>query len=152
VTASPISLAGSRWAVELHGHRGGTLPALDLDGHARLLALVARIVGEGLVAGVHDVSEGGLGVALAEMAVAARTGCRVSLPGAAAGRPAHADLFGEGPSRLLDRAGEAGVAAVVLGRAGGDRLVVEGVLDLALDSVAEAAGRALPEALAITPA
>ena len=35
---SPPSLAGSRWAVEVRGHRNGTLPSLDLGGHGRLLA------------------------------------------------------------------------------------------------------------------
>ena len=40
------SLAGSRWAVERRGHRGGRLPALDLDLHGRLLALVAGLVDE----------------------------------------------------------------------------------------------------------
>ena len=58
------------------GHLGGVLARLDLDLHARLLGLVAGLVNERLVDGVHDVSDGGLGVALAEMAVRSGTGCR----------------------------------------------------------------------------
>ena len=63
----PPSLAGSRWAVERRGHRNGTLPALDLAGHRRLVEFVTDLVAEGvagdgaLVAGIHDVSGGGLG-------------------------------------------------------------------------------------------
>ena len=45
---SPPSLAGSRWAVEVRGHRNGTLPSLDLGGHGRLLAFVSAIVAEGM--------------------------------------------------------------------------------------------------------
>ncbi|MGO9455810.1 MAG: phosphoribosylformylglycinamidine synthase subunit PurL, partial [Acidimicrobiales bacterium] len=68
----PHPLAGSRWAVERRGRRGGTLPPLDTDAHRRLVDLVAGVVdetlagGEGLCTGVHDVSAGGLGVTLAE--------------------------------------------------------------------------------------
>ena len=86
--------------------------------------------------GVHDVSEGGLGVALAEMAVRSQLGFRVG------GLADHAALFGEGPSRVVlcvpDRAlatvqarvEAASVGWTLLGRAGGDRLVVEGLLDV----------------------
>ncbi|MGD0311741.1 MAG: phosphoribosylformylglycinamidine synthase subunit PurL [Acidimicrobiales bacterium] len=151
---SPPSLAGSRWAVEVRGHRHGTLPTLDLAGHARLVSFVAAIVAEGmartagsdggvtgapLVSGVHDVSGGGLGVALTEMAVRSGVGFRV------AGVADHHELFTEAPSRvvvctsrhtdLIARAAEAGVGFRVLGTAGGDRAVVEGLVDLGLSEV-----------------
>ena len=42
---SPPSLAGSRWAVEIRGHRAGTLPALDLVGHDRLVRFLFRAGG-----------------------------------------------------------------------------------------------------------
>ena len=45
---NPPSLAGSRWAVERRGHRNGTLPALDLAGHRRLVEFVSRAGGRGL--------------------------------------------------------------------------------------------------------
>ncbi len=144
---SPPSLGGSRWAVERRGHRNGTLPVLDLPGHRRLVDLVASLVGgavgggESLVAGIHDVSGGGLGVALAELAVRSGVGVRV------AGVVDHHELFTEAPSRvvvcttrrneLVSRAAEAGVGFRVLGETGGDRMVVEGLVDL---SVALATG------------
>ena len=88
-----------------------------------------RRAATGLLDGVHDVSAGGLGVALAEMAVAAGVG-RGSRRMAG-----HAELFTELPSRvvvatdrpdeLLARAARGRGAGEVLGRAGGDRLVVE---------------------------
>ena len=138
-------LAGSRWAAR-RGHRGGELPALDLEAHARLCALVRGLVGDHLLAGVHDVSDGGLAVALAEMAIAAGVGFRVSPVGVTG----HAALFSEAPSRVVvcvadgdmaevvDRTVGAGLSAVRLGAAGGDRLVVDGLLDLPLDDPARA--------------
>ncbi|HUY21621.1 MAG TPA: phosphoribosylformylglycinamidine synthase subunit PurL [Acidimicrobiales bacterium] len=146
------ALGGSRFAVERHGQRGGVLPALDLAAHARVLELTAALVSsEGLVASVHDVSGGGLAVALAESALRGGVGCTVAVAGG------FAALFSESPSRVVvgsadpdevvAGASAAGVPARVIGAVGGDRIVVRGLLDL---SVAEAAGAwraALPDAL-----
>jgi phosphoribosylformylglycinamidine (FGAM) synthase-like enzyme len=149
-STAPLSLGGSRWAVQVRGHRRGRPAPVDLALHARLLPLVAGLVNDAVVGGVHDVSEGGLGVALAEMAVASGVGCRVGgLTGS--GVAAHVGLFGEGPSRVLfsvadvaldelaARCAAADVPWAELGVAGGDRLVVEGMVDLGLDEVAAAA-------------
>ena len=136
-------LGGSLWAAH-HGRRGGPLPALDLELHARLLDLVRGLVTDRLVTAVHDVSEGGLGVALAEMALASGVGCVIE------GIAGHAPLFSEAPSRVVvttepaaraqvdERATTAGVPSTVLGRAGGERLVVAGLVDV---GVAEARAR-----------
>ena len=156
----PPSLAGSRWAVGVLGHRDGTLPALDLPGHARLVALVTALVADGnangaggaaLVSGIHDVSAGGLGVALAEMAVRSGIGLEVS------GIADHHELFTEAPSRvvvcttrtaeLVARAAEAGVGFRVLGHTGGDHLVVDGLVDLTLDRATAAWRDRLPALL-----
>jgi len=148
------NLGGSRWAAECRGHRGGTLPALDLELHGRLLALVAGLVSGGVVAGLHDVADGGLGVTLGELAVRSWLGWRVS------GIRDHAELFAESPSRVVvcvtgpaeaaevrARAATAAIAATELGRAGGDRLVVEGLLDVALEDATAAWQGAIPRAL-----
>jgi phosphoribosylformylglycinamidine (FGAM) synthase-like enzyme len=146
-------LAGSRWAWSAHGHLGGRLPALDVAAHLALCELVRGLVADDLLAGVHDVSDGGLGVALAEMAV------RSSLGFAVAGVARHAQLFSEAPSRVvvcvaahlvdvvIARAAEAAVSATPLGTAGGDRLVVEGLVDLSLSEARDAWQRAIPAAL-----
>ena len=145
-----VSLAGSRWAAERRGHLGGHLAALDLALHARLLALVAGLVDERLVDGVHDISDGGLGVALAEMMVKSGTGCRLG------GIAGYAELFGEGPSRVLvsvpsvrfatvrERSSEAGVPATDLGVGGGDALVIDGLLELGLADALSSWHEALP--------
>jgi phosphoribosylformylglycinamidine synthase II len=150
-STAPVSLGGSRWAVQVRGQRNGRPAPVDLALHARLLPLVAGLVNDAVVGGVHDVSEGGVGVALAEMALGSGVGCRVGgLAGP--GVPAHVALFGEGPSRVLfsvasealddlaSRCVAADVPWAELGVAGGDRLVVEGAVDLALADVAAAHG------------
>ncbi len=153
----PPSLAGSRWAVERRGHRNGTLPPLDLAGHRRLVGFVTAQVavgvagGDGLVDGVHDVSGGGLGVALAELAVRSGIGVRVS------GVADHHELFTEAPSRvvicttrsheLTARAAEAGVAFRVLGTAGGERIVIEDLVDLDLAEAVRSWRGRLPDLL-----
>ncbi len=149
------TLGGSRWAVECGGVRGGPLPPLDLALHARVLALVADLANEGRVVGIHDVADGGLGVALAEMAVASSLGFAVT------GIAGHAELFGEGPSRVVvcaaDRAGAdevharaaaAGVPARELGRVGGDHLVIDGLLEVTVVDAAAAFHGCIPAALA----
>jgi phosphoribosylformylglycinamidine synthase len=155
-TLDSASLAGSRWAVEHHEFRGGTLPLLDLAAHRRLLDLVAALANDvdGLLTGVHDISDGGLGVALAEMAIRSGTGFEV------AGVADHAALFSEAPSRVVvctddpdvvARAAEdAGVPTVRLGRTGGKRLVVDGIVDLTVAAATAAWQDALPLALGTT--
>ncbi|MFP4513348.1 MAG: phosphoribosylformylglycinamidine synthase subunit PurL [Acidimicrobiales bacterium] len=145
-------LAGSRWAFD-RGHHGGTLVPLDGIAHTRLASLVHDLVAGGLVLGGHDVSTGGLGVALAEMAVASGVGFNVA-------RIAdHAELFSEAPSRAVlcvaaedlttveSAANTAGVPISRLGVATGDRLKVKDLLDVGLDDATSAWRDRLPEAL-----
>jgi phosphoribosylformylglycinamidine (FGAM) synthase-like enzyme len=92
----------------------------------------------GDVAGAHDVSDGGLATALAEMAIAGDVGVDADLDGLVELRGCSGEtaLFGEGPGGVLlslppaeaealaAAAGEAGVDALVLGAATGDRLEI----------------------------
>ena len=146
----PLPLAGTQWAAERRGHRTGAVPAVDFGAHARVCGLVAGLVarqvadaagGDGVVHGVHDVSTGGLGVALAEMAAGSGAGGTLTVDGPA-------ELFTEVPSRfvvatadpdaLCADAAIAGVPCAVLGRAGGERFVVSGLVDIAVSALREA--------------
>jgi phosphoribosylformylglycinamidine synthase len=149
------SLGGSLWAASIHEHRGGHLPGLDLDLHARLLGLVAALVTDQLLGGVHDVSDGGIALALAEMAIRGAVGATIR------GIGDRAHLFGEGPSRVVvsvseetiglvvERAEQAGVPVTVIGEAGGDRLIIDDLVDLSLADMVEAWRSALPRALGV---
>jgi phosphoribosylformylglycinamidine synthase len=147
--AEPFPLEGTRWATERRDHRSGILPPLDLEEHGAVCAfvagLIAAVVGGAadppLVSAVHDVSSGGLGLALAEMATAGGVGCHVALAEAA-------ELFSELPSRfvvatpmpddLCARAEALGIATVTLGRAGGGDFVVDGLVDVSMDDLGQA--------------
>jgi len=154
-----LPLEGTRWATERRDHRAGRVPAVDLAAHAAVCAFVAGLVAQqvgaapgaaGLVRAVHDVSGGGLAVALAEMAAAAATGCALEL-----GDPA--ELFTElasrfvvataDPDELCARAAARGIPAAVLGRAGGDRFRLGTLVDLPLDALREAEDGNLARAL-----
>src|SRR5262249_24924613 len=137
------------WA---RGRRGGTLPPLDLQHHSRVATLVRGLVIDRLVSGAHDVASGVLGLALAEMSVRSRVGFRVSgLDPAALGAesPSRAVLSvpPETLKRVLERAEQAAVPATVLGHAGEDRLVVEGLVDVSLTDTHKAWRDRLPAAL-----
>jgi phosphoribosylformylglycinamidine synthase len=146
------TLAGSAWAWA-EGRTGGTLPPLDLAAHTRVADVIRHLVAAGDVGGVHDVSSGGVGVALAEMAVRSGVGFRVS------GVDDGATLFSEAPSRVVlavapDRVGDVRAAAdaghmavAELGEAGGDRLVVDGLVDVELAAAVAAWRDRLPAAL-----
>ncbi|MDE3086101.1 MAG: phosphoribosylformylglycinamidine synthase II, partial [Acidobacteriota bacterium] len=137
------------------GHRGGTLFGLDLDAQRRIVELVAALVTADypavLVDALHDVSSGGLGLCLAEGAAATGVGATVG------GVDGHGGLFSESPGRVvlcssrpeevLSRAEAAGVPAAVIGTAGGERLAVEGLVDLPVAELVRAWRRALPAAL-----
>ncbi len=146
------TLAGSRWAVERRGRRGGTLFAVDLAAHRRLLDLMVELVGQqGLLGSVHDVSGGGLALGLAESVLAGGVGTRISVGWD------HVELFSESPGRVLlgtrhtdevlAQAAAASVPAAVIGSTGGDRLIVEGLVDLTMKELTDRWRRALPEAL-----
>jgi phosphoribosylformylglycinamidine synthase len=149
-------LDGSEYARGL----GGGQPDIDVEREVAAIELVLRAADEGMLLSAHDVSGGGLGVALAESAIAGRIGAVVQL---AEGRRVDEALFGEGGGRMMvtvadDTAADAligmapeGVLVRRIGVVGGD-LVTAHVGDvevtLALAEAAEAYERGLPEALA----
>ncbi|MDR1960912.1 MAG: phosphoribosylformylglycinamidine synthase subunit PurL [Gracilibacteraceae bacterium] len=89
-------LAGSEYASMFEGLVAGALPPLDLAALRARLEFILTANERGLLAAAHDITEGGLAVALTEMAAA--TGVRVDLPAGSAVLPS---LFGEGPGRFI---------------------------------------------------
>jgi phosphoribosylformylglycinamidine synthase len=71
-------LAQSLWLRELHGRSDGPPPPVDLNGELANGALIRQLVEENLVTAVHDVSDGGMLVALAEMALARDGGMTIN--------------------------------------------------------------------------
>src|SRR5215211_4398839 len=132
---------------KLRGELADGLPAVDLEQHARALALVRRAVREGRLVSVHDVSEGGLACALAECCIAGGLGARVELA-----RVEGASLFGEGPGGIVvagpREAVESLEGAVAIGEVGGDALEIAGALSLPVSRLASVYEGAIPAAFA----
>ncbi|OQW42678.1 MAG: phosphoribosylformylglycinamidine synthase II [Proteobacteria bacterium SG_bin5] len=80
IGAPAYDLGQSLWLRELHGREDGAPPRVDLEAERRHGAFVRRQIEAGALSAVHDVSDGGLLVAIAEMALASGIGAMVSAP------------------------------------------------------------------------
>jgi len=97
-------LGQSLYLREICGREEGAPPPVDLEAERRHGDFVRALIGDGWVTAVHDVSDGGLLVALAEMAMASRLGAVLEAP---SGIPAHAFWFGEDQARYVVTAKDA---------------------------------------------
>jgi phosphoribosylformylglycinamidine synthase subunit PurL len=150
-------LGGSEFAEAVLGVVSGRPPALDVERERRLLGLLIEGAGMDLLRSAHDCGDGGLAVALAESAIAGRTGFAVSLPG---DLPPHVALFAESASRAVvavaaERASELEDLAVAMhvpisriGETGGPRLVFDGLAEVTLEEAAAAYEESIPKLLA----
>jgi phosphoribosylformylglycinamidine synthase subunit PurL len=142
---------GSAWAHARHGHLGGRPPVPDLAAEQRLAGLLAAAAAGGLLSAAHDLSDGGLAVALAESCLRGRAGCQVRLPG-----DPFTWLFSESAARAIVairpgaeaqfaelRAAHA-VPGEVIGGVGGDELVVEDCFAIPLAELAAVHTATLP--------
>ncbi len=73
-------LDGSEWANLIHGHLGGLPPKVDLQAERLLGEILLAGSRDGMVSAAHDLSEGGLAQAAAEMCLTGETGARLVLP------------------------------------------------------------------------
>jgi phosphoribosylformylglycinamidine synthase len=124
-------LGGSEFLRVIRGRDEGPCPEVDLAGEKRLIELLATLAEQGRLASAHDLSDGGLAVALAECAMNSGVGVDFALDSTL--RPS-ALLFGETAGRILVSFGtdeevairsEAERLAVpfeLAGRTGGERL------------------------------
>ena len=127
-------LGQSTFLAEIAGREDGPPPPVDLAAEKRNGDFVRGLIRAGRVSACHDVSDGGLLVALAEMVMAGGVG--IQLIGGAAGVPPHAFWFGEDQARyvvivpsdaapaLVAEAREAGVPTLVLGTTAADALIL----------------------------
>ena len=90
-------LGRSVWLRDIHGREDGAPPPVDLELERRVGDFVRRAIRDRLVTAAHDLSDGGLAVALAEMAIASGIGAVVEPPDTMS---AAATFFGEDPGPL----------------------------------------------------
>jgi phosphoribosylformylglycinamidine synthase len=149
-------IGASAYAAARGVHHGPV--AIDLALEARLQRFVLAAHHEALVRAAHDRAEGGLAVALAELALRDGRGIRATLPSARGVGRLEA-LFGEGPSgivlvipftadaRVRALAREHGVELWTLGAVGGDLLEIAPLLGLPIDALRRAHEGGLARAL-----
>ena len=135
-------LGASLYLREVCGREDGAPPPIDLAAERRNGDAVRAMIVERLISACHDVSDGGTLVAIAEMALAGGFGADIAVP---EGVEPHAWLFGEDqarylvscrePAPILKRARDAGVAAAVIGRIGGDSLTVSSSRPISLKAL-----------------
>ena len=134
--------AGSELA-KLRGETiAGPLPGLDGIAAAEAHERVRLLVNSGALTSSHDVSEGGLAVAIAESCIAGEIGARVTLP-------AGLDPFAEAPGRAFVVSGpEAALTGLpIIGRVGGDELKIDGLVDIAVSVMRDTRARGLSQYL-----
>jgi len=152
-----ISLGGSQYLKTCCGKVAGRLANLDLDTERNIQKMLRCLVVEGKLSSAHDLSDGGLAVALAESCLSNRFGAVVDLP--QNGSPV-LELFGEGPSRVLislapknlgrvkELAAEHNISFCEIGAVSGDALIIscggDIILKLKLSVIKKAYEEALP--------
>ena len=99
ITDVESEFGSSEYAKTILGALWGYPPELDLEKEAALQKAVIELIQQGLAESVHDCSDGGLAVALAEKTFATGVGARVNF--ASNGLPAEFTLFGEDASRIV---------------------------------------------------
>lgn len=129
-------LGQSLYQRDIVGVVKGAPPPVDLTAERANGDFVRNEIATGTVNAVHDISDGGLWLALAEMAISGNIGADITLADSAV--PAHALLFGEdqglyivatspeSAESLLKRAARINIPAQFLGKTGGNDLTVEG--------------------------
>jgi phosphoribosylformylglycinamidine synthase II len=152
-------LGASLYLRELLARTDGAPPPVDLALERRVGDFVRGLIGSGAARVVHDLSDGGLVAAAAEMALAAGVGVVLN---ATSHEHAHFYLFGEDqgryliataePEALIGRAQAAGIHASVAGKAGGEVFAsAAGLFSIPLSRLREANESWLPRYMGEEP-
>jgi phosphoribosylformylglycinamidine synthase len=72
-------LDGSAWAETIHQHLGGKPPVVELASEKKLADLIHGAAIQGMIEAAHDISEGGLAIAVVEAALRFNVGARIWL-------------------------------------------------------------------------
>ncbi|MBW7850052.1 MAG: phosphoribosylformylglycinamidine synthase subunit PurL [Rhodospirillales bacterium] len=153
-------LGASLYLREVAGREDGAPPPVALHRERRAGELMQNLIADGTITACHDLSDGGLLVAVAEMAMASGIGAR--LDHAPPTMPAHAWWFGEDQGRyvvtcaassaaaVLEAAQEADLAARMVGTTGGDDLSIDGAESIAVSELRQVHERWLPDYMGAT--
>ncbi len=144
--ADSETLAGSEALSVLHNTTAGN-PTLDLDLEAKVQSLTRSLIAQGIAKSAHDISQGGLAVAIAESAIQGKIGATIQhddpitnwLP----------NLFGEPQSRIILTCGPSDIETILqtarqtntlatqIGTVVGDQIRINNLINLSLQTVAD---------------
>ncbi|MTI89731.1 MAG: phosphoribosylformylglycinamidine synthase subunit PurL [Balneolaceae bacterium] len=157
VGADRTGLGGSEYLKTIHELTKGDAPALDIDFEVQLQEALLDAIKSGYVTAAHDISDGGLAITLAEMAIFGKKGASVSLD-----KLDGSDLeilFSEAQSGVVisidrdnfnavsEHFAKAGVPAVQLGAVAGSSLNIEGVGSLDIAEMTTLHESTIPQAM-----
>ena len=157
VGAPRIGLGGTEYLKVVHGLTTGDAPILDLDVELKVQETVLEAITSGLVTAAHDISDGGLGVSIAEMGIFGSLGAQIDL--SVLSGSIHEIWFSEAQSgiiltcqpnqkeSLMKRLSQGGVDVAQIGNVQGDALIFEGVGSVSLDQLHNIYESAIPKAM-----
>ncbi|MEP7350744.1 MAG: phosphoribosylformylglycinamidine synthase subunit PurL [Sphingorhabdus sp.] len=135
-------LGQSLWLREIAGREDGDAPNVDLAAERIIADFVRQLIADRKVNAVHDVADGGVLVAVAEMSLAGKIGCSIDYKTSDWEHSDAAMLFGEDQGRYIvtslpseaisERAERAGVLAFRIGTVEGDGIAVESPTDASI--------------------
>ncbi len=149
-------LGGSEYLKLIHGKIAGRLPGLSLTDVKKVIDVLAELADSGLIHSAHDISDGGMAVALAECCIGRRIGAVVT-----ADFPLRPDrlLFSESRPAVLISYPESSFAAVkqkcldfgvglqVIGKTGGDKLTINEFIDCPVSALNDSYESAIPKSM-----
>ncbi|MDP2927824.1 MAG: phosphoribosylformylglycinamidine synthase subunit PurL [Candidatus Omnitrophota bacterium] len=153
-------LGGSEYLKTVYGLKKGKCPVIDLKLEKSVQKTALEAIEKGLVRSAHDCSEGGLAVALAECCISSpkkKTGALINLVSDKIRKDAL--LFGESQSRIILSAKEKDVKKIMqiakknktplaaIGRVGGNRLIINNLIDIPVNGLYKAWSNALENCL-----
>ncbi|MCZ6845300.1 MAG: phosphoribosylformylglycinamidine synthase subunit PurL, partial [Alphaproteobacteria bacterium] len=152
-------LGCSLYQRDITGDTTGAPPPVDLASERKNGDLVRHLIADGVLTACHDVSDGGLAVALAEMAMASEIGADIGAKiDVSTDIPTHSWLFGEdqgryvittaAPEAVVDAAASAGVAAQAIGETTVSTLTLPGVRPISVAEIRATHERWLPDYMA----
>jgi len=139
---------GGEWA-HLQKHLGGLPPQVNLKHEMRLGKLMSDA--RDLIIAAHDLSDGGLAVAISEMALAAKIGATVNIP-----EDHFVHLFSETPGRILvaiesdqidalvGRAIDLEITTTRIGKTGGEEINFENLFSISISEMRKVNSETIP--------
>ena len=154
IGADRKGLGGTEYLKKIHGLTTGDAPALDIPFEVKLQESLLEAIKAGYITAAHDISDGGLAITLAEMAIYGKKGAKVDVSSFEGST--HEVLFSEAQSgvvvtvdskdldTVLTHFSEAGIPSVNLGKVNGSDLNIAGIANLDVQEILETYEGVLP--------